>query len=549
MHTSITKTFKNYYMFGFTGTPIFEENASNDFQTTDKIFGARLHTYTIIDAIRDENVLKFKVDYMSTAKRIGVANPAMDVAEETNFELQDNDKFLRSKAVLFHPNRINGIVNYILEHFSQKTNKRMFNAMLATHNIEAAKLYYKVFRKKDHDLKIATVFSYNPNEEINELKTDGVENENNESVSKLDKSSRAFLDQAIADYNNMFDSNYSTASFGDYYKDITERVKSREIDLIIIANMLLTGFDAPALNTLFVDKNLKQHGLIQAFSRTNRKLDANKSHGNIVTFRNLDKQVDEALALFGDKEKAISHVLLKPYADLIDEYQESVEQLKSLPDELERESEQKDFVKVFGVILKERNVLNSFDEFIDDETMTEREFQDFSSVYLDLKDKFKKKRKENPEDDAFDEIVFEVDLIKANEINVDYILDLLEKHENFAEICPLIRSSEILRTKEDLLEKFYQDYDKQENIHTAWHEFINGEKQVELANIIKEENLNAELAQQLMDNAFRNGQLNETGTGLSRILPKMSRFGGNRDVKKHKVLDKLKTYFERFTGI
>ena len=540
MHKAIRQSFKNYYMFGFTGTPIFEENSLNDFQITETIFGRRLHTYTIVDAIDDENVLPFKVDYLSTAKRAGHDDALNDRAEAANADVK------LSASQLSNPRRISEIVKYIIDNYNKKTNGRLFNAMLATSSIATAKAYYQEFQEQDHDLKVAAIFSYNPNENSEDIS--GIEDENNEDTTNLDQPSKDFLNGAIADYNEKFSMAFSTATFSDFYKDLSERVKNKELDLIIVANMMLTGFDAPKLNTLFVDKNLKQHGLIQAFSRTNRKLDSNKSHGNIVSFRDLNPEVDKALEYFGNPDKQ-SYAMIPPYKELIDKYQDVVSDLKDLDVKTSSESEQKLFVKTFGDILKQRNTLNSFDEFYDDITLTEREFQDYSSVYLDFKEKFTKERKQRPEDTSLDELEFEIDLIRSQEINVDYILSLIEKKDDFEEIRAVIRSNENLRNKEDLLEDFAKnEYDKND-IYTAWQKFIAIRKDEELSQIIDDKKLDAEKASDFIDASFRAGGIIESGTGLNEILPKVSLFGGGITKIKQDVIEQLKVFYDRFKDV
>ena len=540
MHKEIKNHFKNYYMFGFTGTPIFDANSLNEFQTTDAIFGRRLHTYTIVDAIEDENVLPFKVDYLSTAKRAGHDDVENDKAESADADVK------LSATQLSNPKRISEIVSYIIDNYERKTSNRLFNGMLATSGIAAAKAYYQEFKKQSHDLKVAVIFSYNPNENVEEIS--GINDENNESTANLDQSSQDFLNDAIADYNEMFGTSWSTANFSDFYKDLSERVKDRELDLIIVANMMLTGFDAPRLNTLFVDKNLRQHGLIQAFSRTNRKLDSNKSHGNIVSFRDLNPEVDKALELFGNKEKQ-SFAIIPTYKELIVNYQDVIDDLKNLDEKTNSESGQKLFIKTFSKVLRQRNTLSSFDEFYDDVTLTEREFQDYSSMYLDLKEKFAKERKKRPEDTSLDELEFEVDLIRSQEINVDYILNLIEKKDDFEKIRSIIRSSEGLRNKEDLLEDFSKSNYDAENIYASWHKFVTKRKANELEQIINAKNLNVEKTTEFIEASFRAGGIIESGTQINEILPKVSLFGGGIAKIKQDVVETLKVFYDRFTGI
>jgi len=441
MHTAITKAFNNYHLFGFTGTPIFAVNSSSggrvDLKTTEQAFGDKLHTYTIVDAIADKNVLPFKVDYISTLK------------EAENIEDKKVNNIDR-EAVLSAPERISNIVKYILEHFDQKTKRNSFyklkdrrlagfNSIFTVSSIDVAKKYYTEFKKQikdlpsDKKLKIATIYSFGVNEE----EIDGVIDENSEDTSGLDASSREFLENAIKDYNKMFSTSYNTSSdkFQNYYKDVSERVKNREIDILIVVNMFLTGFDATTLNTLWVDKNLRLHGLLQAYSRTNRILNTIKTFGNIICFRNLEKATNESISLFGDKE-AGGIVLLKTYSEYYNGYEKdekTIRGYKSLVEELQEkfpisdrilgEKNQKDFIKLYGSILKIRNILSTFDEFIGNEILTERDLQDYHSLYIDLYNEFRKSKdieKENINDD----IVFEMELIKQIEINIDYILKL-----------------------------------------------------------------------------------------------------------------------------
>jgi len=445
MHTGIVKAFKKYHMFGFTGTPIFAKNSSSsgklDLKTTEQAFGDKLHTYTIVNAIADKNVLPFKVDYVSTMKE----KEDIDDEEVSNID--------REKALLA-PERVSNIVNYIREHFDQKTKRNSFykiqdrrlagfNSIFAVSSIDAAKTYYLEFKKQladepsDKKLKVATIFSFGVNDED----ADGMIDENSEDTSGLDVSSRDFLESAIADYNKMFGTSYDTSSdkFQNYYKDVSERVKKREVDILIVVNMFLTGFDATTLNTLWVDKNLRLHGLLQAYSRTNRILNSVKTFGNIVCFRNLEKATNESIALFGDKE-AGGIVLLKAYEDYYNGYKDGDKEVrgyKSLIEELlekfpigERivgEQNQKDFIKLYGAVLRVRNILTTFDEFAGNEILSARDVQDYHSMYIDLYNEFRKStdgEKENVNDD----IVFEMELIKQIEINIDYILGLIRMY-------------------------------------------------------------------------------------------------------------------------
>jgi type I restriction enzyme R subunit len=408
MHKSITKAFKKYHLFGFTGTPIFAVNASSaghpDIRTTEQAFGEKLHTYTIVDAIADQNVLPFKVDYISTIKE------AEDI-EDTQVKNIDREK------ALAEPQRISNIVQYIREHFNQKTKRNSFysikerrlagfNSIFAVSSINMAKLYYTEFQRQliglpsDQQLKVATIFSYVANEE----EPDGTIDENPEDTNQLDEHSRDFLEKAIQDYNKMFDTSFDTSSekFQNYYKDVSQRVKDREIDILIVVNMFLTGFDATTLNTLWVDKNLQSHGLIQAFSRTNRILNTIKTFGNIICFRNLEKRTNAAISLFGDKE-ASGIVLLKTFGEYYNGYQDGDKEIrgyKSLVEELienyplveriESEKAKKDFIKLYGGILRVHNILATFDEFEGQEILSQREIQDYHSMYIDLYNEFRK---------------------------------------------------------------------------------------------------------------------------------------------------------------
>ena len=445
MHSGITKTFKNYHLFGFTGTPIFAVNASSggcpDLKTTEQAFGDKLHTYTIVDAISDKNVLPFKVDYISTMR------------EEENIE----DKKISSidrEAALASKERLSNIVAYIREHFDQKTKRNSFykikdrrlagfNSIFAVSSIDTAKKYYTEFKKQlkglpsDKQLKIATIFSFSANEE----ELDGVADENSEDTSGLDASSRDFLDGAIVDYNQMFGTSYDTSSdkFQNYYKDVSERVKNREVDILIVVNMFLTGFDATTLNTLWVDKNMRLHGLLQAYSRTNRILNSVKSFGNIICFRNLEEATNKSIALFGDKE-AGGVVLLKSYDEYYNGYKNEDKEIrgyKSLIDELLEkfpvgepiisEQDQKDFIKLYGAILRVRNILTTFDEFVGNEILSERDVQDYHSDYIDLYNELRNAG-DTDKENINDDLVFEMELIKQIEINIDYILRLIKKY-------------------------------------------------------------------------------------------------------------------------
>lgn len=572
MHSAIIKAFKKYHLFGFTGTPIFAINASAggrpDLKTTAQAFGEKLHTYTIVDAIADRNVLPFKVDYISTLK------------EAENIEDKKVPGIDR-EAVLAAPERIENIVKYIRNHFDQKTKRNSFyklkdrrlagfNSIFTVSSIDAAKKYYAEFKRqladvpKDKKLKIAIIYSFGVNEE----EIDGMIDENSEDTSGLDKSSRDFLESAIMDYNQMFGTSYDTSSekFQNYYKDVSRRVKNREVDILLVVNMFLTGFDATTLNTLWVDKNLRLHGLLQAYSRTNRILNTIKTFGNIVCFRNLEKATNEAIALFGDKE-ASGIVLLKSYAEYyygygqFRGYESLIRELTDrfpIGNTIIEEHKKKEFIRLYGSILRVRNILATFDEFSGNEILTERDIQDYHSIYIDLYNEFRRPGigdKENVNDD----IVFEMELIKQIEINIDYILSLVKKYhedhiknkEILIDIEKAINSSVELRNKKDLINQFIASLDIHAVVDEDWRRYVEKKKIEELEEIIKEENLNYDETYKFMRNSFRNGVVSETGTALAKVLPPVSRFspGGERSNKRESVLGKLTRYFNLFFDI
>jgi len=579
MHTAITKSFKKYHLFGFTGTPIFAVNSSSnckaDLRTTEQAFGTKLHTYTIVDAIMDKNVLPFRIDYISTMKE------QEDIADTKVWDI-DRERALTA------PERISNIVKYILEHFDQKTKRNSyyqlkdrrlagFNTIFATASIEMSKKYYSEFQRQmsvlpsDKRLKVATIYSFGVNED--EVEIDGIiEDENLEDTSRLDQSSRDFLEAAIRDYNKLFKTNFDTSSdkFQNYYKDVSQRVKDREVDLLIVVNMFLTGFDATTLNTLWVDKNLRLHGLLQAFSRTNRILNTIKTFGNIVCFRNLEKATNESIALFGDKE-ACGVVLLKTFEEYYNGYQSGdkkipgyVELVGELQDKYpvgERiigEQNQKDFIKLYGTILKVRNIISTFDEFIGLEILTERDVQDYHSMYIDLYNEIRGKNKGDSEN-VNDDIVFEMELIKQVEINIDYILELIKKYhaghqkdkEIIISINKAVDSSVELRNKKDLIERFMASLNPTTNVDQDWHSFVDERRSEELDKIINDENLNKEEAYRFITNAFRDGYVQETGTAITKVLPPVSRFSktGERTKKRESVLERFKAFFNRFWDI
>lgn len=576
MHKMIVKNFKNYHLFGFTGTPIFAKNATNksnpDFCTTEQAFGDKLHTYTIVDAINDGNVLPFRIDYINTIKK----KEGM-----TDKEVQA----INTEEALSSHERVSNVVNYIIEHFDQKTKRNSFydlkgqrmngfNSMFAVASIPMAKKYYlelkKQLEEKHKDLSIATIYSFVANEEDT---SDGILDDEGFETDLLDQSSREFLDFAIDEYNKKFKTNFSSEGngFQDYYKDLSDRVKKREVDLLIVVNMFLTGFDATTLNTLWVDKNLKQHGLIQAYSRTNRILNSVKSYGNIVCFRDLQEQTNDAIALFGDKN-ASGIVLLKSYEDYYygyeDEkgkkqkgYEERIAELLQkypLGEQIIGEQAQKDFIISMGNILRLKNILSSFDRFEGNEILPARDFQDYIGTYTDLYEEFKS-RKDNGEVESIkDDVVFEMELVKQVEVNIDYILMLVAKYhqsnctdkEILGSIDKAIKSSLALRSKKELIETFISKINTNTDVMTDWAKFVKEQEEIDLRNLIEEENLNEEETRKFIDNAFRDGQVKTTGTDIEKILPPMRRFGGgNRTERKESIIEKIKKFFEKYFGI
>ena len=598
MHNAITKNFKKYHIFGFTGTPIFAQNASSGgdmrLKTTQQAFGEKLHTYTIVDAINDENVLPFRIDYVNTLK--------------TKEDILDKQiSAIDRERIMSAPERVSAVVKYILEHFEQKTKRTSyysyrvaqnieqmakakkgdvkeekmtqklagFNAMFAVASIDMAKAYYNEFKAQQahlpeaQKLKIATIYSYGANEE----EIDGIlVEENPESTTSLDQPSRDFLDGAIKDYNQIFSTNYDTSSdkFQNYYKDLSLRMKNRQVDLLIVVNMFLTGFDATTLNTLFVDKNLKQHGLIQAYSRTNRILNSVKTFGNIVCFRNLQQETDDAIALFGDKDAA-SIVLLKDFKSYYEGYdadngkhcygyKELVEELQEkYPDGYKPigEEDERRFITLFGSLLKSINVLQSFDQFEGQQLLSDGQMQDYQSNYLDLKDKWRK-RGNGDKEVVNDDIIFETELIRQVEINIDYILLLVKSYhesncknkEILVNISKAVSASMNLRSKKELIEDFVASVNADTDVDEAWEAFVKQRKQDDLNEIIASENLKADETAKFVDNAFRDGAIRTTGTDIDKILPAMSRFGGgNRQEKKKTVIEKLKEFFEKYFGV
>ena len=574
LHLAIAKTFKNYFMFGFTGTPIFPKNSNGSsktlFKTTEQTFGDKLHTYTIVNAINDGNVLPFRIDYINTIK------------EKENIQDKKVNAIDIEKA-MSDPNRIREIVSYVVEHFEQKTmrNKHYelkeqrlsgFNSIFAVSSIPVAKKYYLEFKKqleeKNKNLTIATIFSYSANEEEN---TDNLDDESFD-TENLDLSSREFLEEAISDYNKKFGANFDTSSDGFqlYYEDLSKRTKNKEIDILIVVNMFLTGFDATTLNTLWVDKNLRMHGLIQAFSRTNRILNSIKTFGNIVCFRDLQNETDEAIALFGNKE-AGGIVLLKTYEEYYNGYEDDkgrekegysqlIEELQNkfpIGEQIIGEQNKKEFIILFGNILKIKNILSAFDKFAGNEILSEREYQDYQSIYIDLYEEIKK-TKNTDKESINDDIIFEIELIKQVEINIDYILMKVAEYyksnkkdkEILIDIKKAIDSSIELRSKKELIEGFIDRVNSSKNVTDDFKKFVKEEKEKDLEKVIEEEKLKPEETKKFIDNSLRDGTLKTTGTDIDKLLPPVSRFnGGNRIEKKLGVIEKLKGFFDKYLGL
>ena len=591
MHQAITKSFKNYHIFGFTGTPIFAANASSGgnplLRTTEQAFGEKLHTYTIVDAINDGNVLPFRIDFINTIKM-------PDYVNDKKVYSIDREKALAD------PQRISEIVSYVLEHFDQKTKrnsyytfsakweeadkhnpKKMiekretrrvagFNSIFAAASIPMAIRYYNEFKKqiaeKNRNLTIATIFSFSANEE----EPDGLLPEEDFNMENLDQSSRDFLDAAIRDYNSTFSTNYDTSSdkFQNYYKDLSLRVKNREIDILIVVNMFLTGFDATTLNTLWVDKNLRQHGLIQAFSRTNRILNSVKTYGNIVCFRDLKEETDKAIALFGNKD-AGGIVLLKTYEEYYNGYDDKGEYKPGyaelittlttqypLGQPILGEEAEKDFIRLYGAILRLRNILTSFDDFEGNEILSERDFQDYQSIYIDLYQEYRKGA-DGDKETINDDIVFEIELVKQIEVNIDYILMLVAKYQQsnckdktiLTTIDKAINSSIELRSKKELIERFIEQVNVSTKVDEDWRKFLHERKEADISAIIEEERLKPEETRRFIDNAFRDGILKTTGTAIDKIMPPVSRFGGGRAAKKQGIIEKLMLFFEKYLGL
>lgn len=583
MHVAITKKFKRYHLFGFTGTPIFAANAGTakhaNLTTTQQAFGDCLHQYTIVDAIRDENVLPFRVSYVNTIRR----KPGTKSHDVEGIDTEE---------AMLTPERIELVSRYVLEHFDQATKRggksfvikyedgsgraqsrrvKGFNGILATQSIPFAKAYYAKVRELQEelgtDLRVALIYSWAANPETEDFTAD-----EEMDASGLSKSDREFLDSAIADYNSAFGTSFSTQGHGgksgegfdNYYKDLSMRMKSREVDLLIVVNMFLTGFDAKCLNTLFVDKRLKQHGLIQAFSRTNRILNSVKSFGNVICFRNLEQEVDDALALFGDKD-ASGIVVLKPYAEWMADYQDAVDDLHAMlaAGQLPLgESAEKAFIKAWGLILRLRNILTAFDEFQGNDLLGAREVQDYQSVYNTLWEKYRKGKKAQLES-IVDDIEFEMELVKQVEVGIDYILMLVAKYhasncedkEVRADIDRAIAAAPTLRDKKELIDAFIDGVNVTGVSREAWVAFVESERDRELGEIISDEKLDKGKTVSLMRRAWDEGYVRETGTAVMGILPK----GGGGSLfstaptglaaNLERVVDKLKAFFERFHEI
>ena len=608
---NLQRKFKRFYQFGFTGTPIFPENAAGA-ETTAHVFGRELHAYVITDAIRDEKVLKFKVDYNAVRPQFKSIETEQD---ELKLKAAENAK------LLLHPERIKEVSQYVLQNFRNKThrsagNGKGFNAMFAVSSVEAAKLYYEELnrqqRHSDKKLKIATIFSFAANEE--QAATGEIADENFE-VTAMNSSAKEFLTMAINDYNAMFKTNYSVDSngFQNYYRNLSDRVKNQEVDLLIVVGMFLTGFDAPTLNTLFVDKNLRYHGLIQAFSRTNRIYDATKTFGNIITFRDLEQATVDAISLFGDAntknvvlEKSYNEYMLG-FMDIVSGeakrgYVEVVKQLKEQfpdPTEIETDADKKAFVKLFGEYLKVENVLQNYDEFthlkdlqhIDKadadaveafrdahfltaqqveemmavDVLADRAAQDYRSTYNDIREWLRRQGGEDKPGEIkvdWDDVVFEVDLLKSQEINLDYILELVFEHNKntkdkdalIDEVRRLIRSSIGNRAKESLVVDFINQTDLEgiedkAGIIEAFFDYAQQQQRIEAEKLIAEEQLNVEKAKRYIHKSLKDEFASVNGTALNEILPKMSPLNPQFLPKKRKVLQKIVDFVEKFKGV
>ena len=582
MHAAITKKFKKYYIFGFTGTPIFPDNANTsgkpNLETTEQVFGERLHTYTIINAISDQNVLPFHLEYIRTMRE-------KDGVEDAAVEDIDRERIMRD------PKYISNIVTYIIKNFGKKTKRNStyqmkdqrlhgFNSIFATASIDAAKLYYSEFKRQmayvpeEHQLKVAMIYSYGANEA--DVLDGELIDENPEDTSTLSQSDKDALQECIDDYNQMFGKNWDLSSkgFQDYYKDVSEKMKNRELDLLIVVNMFLTGFDAKTLNTLWVDKNLKMHGLLQAYSRTNRILNSVKNCGNIICFRNLEQATNEAIGLFGNPD-AHGVVLLKTfdeyYYDGYDDdkgnhqpaYKEMVETLRKdypLPVGTDAMSEEakKDFIRKYSYIMKLYNILSTFDAFEGKELLGEQERQHYASAYIELYYEFKNMKKGEAEN-VNDDIAFEMELIKQDEISIDRILYLIQEYakehmsdmEVIAKIRNAVNASPDLRNKKDLIEQFLKGVTAGSDVGDAWAEYIKQQKDEELQKIIEEEHLKTIETRNFMEMAFRNGFVSISGTAFAQMLPAVSRFSkdSKREEMRQRVYEKLCAYLEKYKDL
>jgi type I restriction enzyme R subunit len=608
---NLNKKFKKFYQFGFTGTPIFQQNALGA-ETTASVFGRELHSYVITDAIRDEKVLKFKVDYNNVRPRFKSIETEQDEEKLTSAE---------NRTALLHPVRIREISQYILQNFRVKTHRKKggdsgFNAMFAVSSVDAAKFYYQELNRlqKDSDkpLKIATIFSFAANEEQNAI---GEIVDETFEPTAMDLSAKEFLTEAIRDYNGMFKTSYGVESkeFQNYYRDLAKRVKSKEVDLLIVVGMFLTGFDAPTLNTLFVDKNLRYHGLMQAFSRTNRIYDATKTFGNVVTFRNLEEATIEAITLFGDKNTK-NVVLEKSYKEYLEGftdittgearrgYIEVVNELNERfadPDGILTERDKRDFSKLFGEYLRVENILQNYDEFTNlrelqavdmsdpeaveafkkthfltdedivamqnVEMLPERSIQDYRSTYNDIRDWFRRE-KSGKESEAskidWDDVVFEIDLLKSQEINLDYILELLFEHNKktkdkvalIEEMRRIIRASVGNRAKESLVVDFINETDidtikEKANIIDSFYAYAQGKQKIEASELIDDEKLNEEAARRYITTSLKREYASENGTELNSLLPKMSPLNPQYLIKKQSVFQKISAFIDKFKGV
>lgn len=581
---NIRKSFKKYYQFGFTGTPIFPENSLAG-DTTSGVFGAQLHSYVITDAIRDGKVLKFKVDYNNIIPKFKTAETEEDEKKLAKLE----------NKMLLHPERITEITKHIFKVFDTKTHRNEFydlkhrrlngfNAMFAVQSVEAAKLYYEEFERQQKSLpeekrlKVATIYSFAANEEQRAI---GEISEEDFDVSAMELTAKEFLDKVITDYNSYFKTNFSTNGneFQNYYKDLSLKVKEKQVDLLIVVGMFLTGFDAPTLNTLFVDKNLRYHGLIQAFSRTNRILNKVKTFGNIVCFRDLEKATQDAIKTFGD-ENSVNIILEKSYEEYIHGFkdEETGKVIKGYTDicneiiskfpestEIILEADKKEFAELFGELLKAENILKNFDEFEDfEKIISDRKLQDMKSVYVDIRESIvNSKRNENSEGDQIDfsDVEFQIDLLKTDEINLDYILALiLEKSKENddveslkAEVRRVIRSSLGTRAKEELIMDFINgtrlsELKNTDDILESFYKFARKEKDNKIKGLIEEEKLKDD-STRFIEKAISKGYVEYAGDELDRIIPPTSRRQGAREKKKESVLEKIKKIVEVFVGI